>query len=418
LISSTVVYSISPHYKGNDESHVFWFEKALGSAVRAQGFRFESITGFEDSTEHVIKALGHTSTQRHKLLFTPWSGLIRDVLRIRRLVRRDSADIVWHVYDGGFREFILLVVLLSVFKKSNGVFNFTTLEPWLAVTGSPKSTFSNTGSAIARIKKVFGSRLVLLADSKELGNALSSDWNFISGEYPLFTFMATADSSQRPLNHSNSVLFSPCNDAELELCLGAIDILTNLGKISIRPIIQLRWGAKISELRVAEIESLGVRLYQESLSAKEYARLYSDCRVAVMPYLNRAYYRFQSSGRLLDSVSKNCVVVVPDETVLGRKASENNWGFTFSSDSSASLASAITKALHEGLEEKVMPPTALDAAQILFGDKEFQVVNEGGMPPILSLLRIATAPLVDLGPSFVNRAYRYSLSAFRKLFRF
>lgn len=417
MIESRAVYSISPHYKGNDESHVYWFEKALGNAARAQGYGYKSITGFPDSSEHVIKALSHSSAQRHRLLFTPWARLISDVMRISRAVSKDTAQITWHVYDGGFREFILLSLLLIKFKKSKAVFNFTTLEPWLAIFRSSKTANSGTKAAVAKIKKAFGSRLTLLADSRELGVELSSGANFISDEYPLFTFMSSPESGQGELGYTNQVLFSPCNEAELQLSLDAINELENQSKITIHPIIQLRWGAKISNSRVAEIESKRIRLHQESLSAEEYAELYANTRVAVMPYLDRKYYQFQSSGRLLDSVSRGCVVVVPDETVLGRKTLENSWGFTFSSDSSTSLANAIEKALDSKFQLNKMPPTAMEAAEILFGGKGYVFPSVTGAPPILSMLKIATAPLFELGPGFIVGTYRYVLRTFQKLFK-
>lgn len=417
MIESKVVYSISPHYKGNDESHVYWFEKALGNAARAQGYRYESITGFQDGSEHVIKALGHSSAQRHKLLFTPWVGLISDVIRIRRAVSKEAAQIIWHVYDGGFREFILLSLLLITFQESKAVFNFTTLEPWVAILSSSKSANSGTKAAVAKVKSAFGSRLTLLADSRELGVEISSGANFISDEYPLFTFMSSPGSGQGELGYTNQVLFSPCNEAELQLSLDALKALENQSKIAIHPIIQLRWGAKVSNSRVADIESEGIHLHQESLSAEDYAKLYANTRVAVMPYLDRKYYQFQSSGRLLDSVSRGCVVVVPDETVLGRKTLENRWGFTFSSDSSTSLANAIEKALDSKFQLKKMPPTAVEAAEILFGGKGFVFPSVTGAPPILSMLKIATAPLFELGPGFIVSTYRYVLRTFRKLFK-
>jgi hypothetical protein len=417
LNQSKVVYSISPHYKGNDESHVYWFEKALGSAARAQGYSYESITGFQDGSQHVIKALRHSSEQRHKLLFTPWAGLIGDLISIRRAVSKETAQITWHVYDGGFREFILLSLLLITFKESKAVFNFTTLEPWLAILRTSKKANSGTKAAVSKVKTAFGSRLTLLADSRELGFELSSGANFISDEYPLFTFMSSPESGQVALNYTNQVLFSPCNEAELQLSLDAIRALENQNNVAIEPIIQLRWGAKISESRAAEIESNGIRLHQESLSAEDYAKLYANTRVAVMPYLDRKYYQFQSSGRLLDSVSRGCIVVVPDETVLGRKTLENSWGFTFSSDSSVSLANAIEEALDSKFESKKLPPTAIDATERLFGGKEFVFPSATGAPPILSVLKIATAPLFELGPGFIVRSYRYVVGSFRKLFK-
>jgi glycosyltransferase involved in cell wall biosynthesis len=417
LNQSKVVYSISPHYKGNDESHVYWFEKALGEAARAQGYRYESITGYQDGSDYVRKALYHSSAQRHKLLFTPWAGLIRDVLSIRRAVKNETDQITWHVYDGGFREFLLITLLLMTYKESTAVFNFTTLEPWVAIIGSTKAANSGTRKAVSRLKKVFGSRLTLFADSKELGVELSPGANFISDEYPLFTFMAGPESGHGILGDTNQVLFSPCNETELQLSLDAIGNLKNQNKVSILPVIQLRWGGKVSDSRVAEIERKGIRLHQESLSAKDYAKLYSNTRVAVMPYLDRKYYKFQSSGRLLDSVSRGCVVVVPDKTVLGRKAIENSWGFTFSSDSSLSLANAIEKALNSKLESNAKPPTAKAAAEILFGGSAFVHPRAKGALPILSLFIVATSPLFELGPGFILGSYRYARVAFRKLFK-
>lgn len=359
------IFSISPYFKGQDESHIYWFEESLKAVASRNGYAYSTCASVANPELNVSNCLTFKPVNRHKITFFPWLFIWRDVSAISSKCREVSGKPLIHVYDGGFREFITLILLLQKNQCATGVFNFTTLNPWIGLFEKATKVGDLSRKMLQRVKDNFGARLRLFADSLELVDALESRKGDFQGEYPMFSFITTDPSK---VEKDNYVLLCPANAREFDLCMGAIEFVNSRVKEALDWTIQMRWGGKPNQASIDSASRNKVRLVTEFLAAGDYVKLYDAAKVVVLPYLDRNYYKFQSSGRLLDSVKFGAKVVVPDNTVLSRKTQSNAWGHSFHGDSPESMGKSLIMAISEAGKPNRNQPNADSSFNVLFSN--------------------------------------------------
>lgn len=87
---------------------------------------------------------------------------------------------------------------------------------------------------------------------------------------------------------------------------------------------------------------LGIEIKNGLLSENEYAELYHSAKIAVFPYIEN-YYRYTSSGRLLDATAAGCYALAPQGSLTANQAEREGWGSSFKS---IKLADEIAIALN------------------------------------------------------------------------
>jgi hypothetical protein len=150
--------------------------------------------------------------------------------------------------------------------------------------------------------------------------------------------------------------FFPGDHNEFELVADALEQLRKAGSPH-KTVVVPRWGYKLSEDCHIRAASLQMDIRTEMLDASAYATLYLDSKVAVFPYVGE-YYRYTSSGRLLDAASAGCYSLAPQGSLTGSQAEREGWGESFEVQS---LSSSILKALSVWDSYKILSAPAPEA---------------------------------------------------------
>jgi hypothetical protein len=109
----------------------------------------------------------------------------------------------------------------------------------------------------------------------------------------------------------------------------------------------IRFETEAGRHRIEEFlgASEGIVHETDTLEESDYKRLYEACDVVLLPY-SRKYYPTQTSGALVDAMSRGRIVVAPEDTWLSDQVCRFEAGETFRSDDSKSFRDAVLKIIH------------------------------------------------------------------------
>ncbi len=409
LKSSHLVF-ISPQYSAKEiSSHVYWFVRALDAAATETNVVFTKILP-ADGIQAGETTLHHTALQRRRLTLFPWLRVYEDMQVITKLnANKHYEETLFHVYDGGFRELLLVCLLLYKNRDAAASINFTLLEPWLKVFGTPRLRSKILLTVMKRMVSNFGGRLSIYSDTEDLGRRLFAG-KLAFREYPLFSFLPSPSRRHHPSNERNVMLASPSNSSELDFFLDAIERL-DWSNERITKVI-LKWGFGASKDQLQRMKELRVEVVPTQLSTNDYVALLEQARVYVLPYLDREYFKYQSSGRLLDGALYRSEMIVPSNTTLARMAIRQGWGTCFEDSNSLSLAQAIEKSWAKEIFGGSEPIVASSTIKMLFKDaftERFQ--TRAGALEFQALFLILSFIPLTLGPRFLVGAVLAMLGA-------
>jgi hypothetical protein len=401
---------ISPQYSSKEvNSHVYWFVRALDAAATETNDVFTKVLPAGE-TEAGETTLHHTALQRRRLTLFPWLRVYEDMRVIAKLTaNKDYEETLIHFYDGGFRELLLVCLLLNKDRDAAASINFTLLEPWLKVFATPRLRSKILSTVLKRMVYNFGGRLSIYSDTEELGRTLFAG-NLAFREYPLFSFLPSPSRLKYPSNERNVMLASPSNSSELDFFLDAVERL-EWSNERITKVI-LKWGFSASKEQLLRMKELLVEVVPTQLSTSDYVALLEQARVYVLPYLDRDYFKYQSSGRLLDGASYRSEMIVPSNTTLARMAIRQGWGSCFEGSDSFSLAQAIEKSWSKEIYGGSEPILASSTIKMLFKDaftERFQ--TRAVALKFQALFLILSCIPLTLGPRFLAGAVLAMLGA-------
>ena len=338
------------------KGHPFWFHKALSDASPRLGVDYSTIGAMDQGCDHILGALSHSGRQRPaSSVFAPW-GMKDDVRRIKNLLRT-KPSIVFHIYEGGFREFILTLLLLEEVPNAVALFNFNLTDPWQKAFMGKRISSRLARHLVRGHLSRLGARLTPFAETFETARDFSTALgvNFIP--YPLFSSIQVRRLGENSMKtRKYDVAFFPGDEGEFNLVARALQQIADSGH-RITSIVVPRWGYALSNSSKILAEKLGIEIRAEMLDATAYGKLYLDSKLAVFPYVGE-YYMHTSSGRLLDAARAGCYSLAPKGSLTGNQALREGWGRSFELDE---LADSILGGLSGWVNFKIAVAPAPDA---------------------------------------------------------
>jgi glycosyltransferase involved in cell wall biosynthesis len=351
------------HHDKPSAGHGYWLNRAFKDSCESNGIPFVIVASLlsKDPESSPILQLDHT--QRSRLTFFPLKRIRHDVRALEKLIQFESnSNPILHVYEGGLREFLLLVLLCRSLNEPKAIFNFNLSDPWNTALKSRSKLSGVAWKALSRHARSISQSVIFTAETKELATLLERKLDLSLKEYP-FPYLT---SKRRNVARKKEFdFFVPVlGDQELLLFIAALEILRRNHDFVPRVMIQPRWSEPLSEELVLEVtKSNNVELLGGVVTKMDYESAIQKSRVVVLPYMDTSYYSLQSSSRMIDAVALGASVIVPVNTAIGRQAEENSWGLTFDSKSEVSLASALWASLRNGIREspRVLPAAPYEA---------------------------------------------------------
>jgi hypothetical protein len=302
-----------------NNGHVYWFHSTLHETFHLNTAATHiTLCPIENSPEWGIGTFSVSAQRRQRLSHFPLFGLKKDISDSEANIRKHfgpNAQVHLHVYDGGFREYILVSELLERNSSWSSSFNCAGwLDPWAKYLGvrnkrikSTESNFKEVGFSNPRILKYTETRALA---KLFIGNQLEPE------TYPSFSTLAVFQNQSKKLRKTGDVLFFPESEEELDFCLEVAKRVRVTSHRDLSFALQPRWKLVLSESRVKELEEFGFKVFAANLELGEYSDMFARSHVVVLPYRRSDFYRMQSSGRLLDALTSDCKVVVPSGTAL------------------------------------------------------------------------------------------------------
>jgi hypothetical protein len=339
-----VVHLANRHDDEPSAGHGYWLNHALKDSCEAGGIEFVIAASRHNKDSSVEKIL--TLSKQKRIQFTAWPylGLSKDVQNLEQiLAAAPGVESFLHIYEGGLREYLIIILLRNRNPSLRIIFNFNLADPWNISLISRGFSSKLIWRIISDCASRLAGGVLFTAETLELAQLFSTRSNFPMIEYPL-----PAQFSEPRVSYESKIydFFIPVfGPEELELVCSALNDLKEKGRGKLKVIIQPKWSSSIPENTLDMLSRLGVEIAAPIISQNEYKTKLVKSRGLILPYKNLDYYKLQSSGRMVDAVANGTRVIVPEGTSLARKVQGNGWGSTFDVCSGTSLAKAMGEIL-------------------------------------------------------------------------
>jgi hypothetical protein len=247
--------------------------------------------------------------------------VLRDIEAISRLFGQHE-NVLVHIYEGGLRELLLTLGLSRRHVNWKFSFNFNLIDPWQILLSSGFLARAALTSCSQELRSV----ATLYAETGNLALLLGRVLGSTPKEYPLCA-IAGLDSTFKAKNYDFTFFVN--GKEEIRLCLDAIETYEKSldGAARSAYCFVPRWGSNVELYRDHHIVARS-KVLTGTLSSAQYAELMLETSVVVLPYLDK-YYKFGSSGRLLDSRKFNVPVLAPQNSSLADQIQTYGWGINF-----------------------------------------------------------------------------------------
>ena len=371
--------TIAPLLEGGSKAgHVYWFHQSLQMAF-ADLKEVKHLTfGTKSKPEDwFVGVFSKSPSARLRLSHFPFLGLARDVGACSSQIVHaygHGAQVHIHVYDGGFREYLLVTALLDKNPSYSCSFNFSNvIDPWsrlFAKLPLTKEPLSQGGR-----NHMIHSKMLPYTEVRGLAALFDQAIEGATPRiYPMFSIISNEEHQRRAASHTErkiDVIFFPENSYELDLCAKVIELLRSAETGPKTFSIQPRWGFTLPESLLERSIIGGIEIVPNSVTELEYRDMYLNSRVVVLPYTNTYHYTYQGSGRLLDALASGCHVVVPAETSLGQYSVSTRSVWPVDVLEVSNIAAAIEKAWGSTQISGVTVPTAGQLASSLLEDAKY-----------------------------------------------
>jgi hypothetical protein len=302
-----------------NNGHVYWFHSTLHETFLLNTeANHITLCPIENSPDWGIGTFSVSAQRRQRLSHFPLFGLKIDILDSEANIRKHfgpNSQVHLHVYDGGFREYILVSELLERNSSWTSSFNFAGwLDPWVKYLEKDDKKIESKENQIGELE-FNNPRILKYTETRALAE-LFIGVRLEPETYPSFSTLAIFQKQIATTKKTTDVSFFPESEEELDFCIAVskrVNIATQ-GRVSFA--LQPRWKLALSEIRIKELEALSFKVFAANLMLDEYSDMFSESQVVVLPYRRGDFYKLQSSGRLLDALTSNCKVVVPSGTAL------------------------------------------------------------------------------------------------------
>ncbi len=322
------------------KGHPYWFHESL--RIAAKTMNVDSLLcgpESENSTE-IIGVLKHPGKLRAaSSVFGMWQQGA-EVAALERLFSQLSQQVVLHVYEGGFRELILVRRLMRSNRNSATLFNLNLADPWHLLAEGNSLASNLARKSLKRALEELRGRAVFFAETRETAELFTRNLGVEFSEYPLFATAVYSANQRSDKRRKYDAVFFPADQTELRLVINVIRAVQSK-RATFRSLIVPRWSLKLNSDTKMVLQSLEASYLEETLLSHEYSALYSSAKIAIFPY-EAPYYRHTSSGRVLDAAAAGCFCIAPSESLPGRQIDREGWGSSYS-DMLTSVEVALMK---------------------------------------------------------------------------
>lgn len=294
----------------------------------------------------------------------PYLNLDKDVERISLIFDQIPGKKFLHVYEGGFREFLLLMKVLERRTDTTALFNFFFLDPWLGLLNSRSRLSKAVRASLATAVTLMKSGVIFTCDSIASQKLLASKLAIPEFPiYPLFSSLKKDHLEIKPWDERKySFLLTPRTRREKRLVIKILGHMEKKLQGEHNVAISARWNSTFSQKALEQFTNskLKISLVAGGISKQQYSQLFYDTKVLVLPYLDN-HYHYGSSGKALDGIMANCYVVAPSRTSVSDLATKHQGIKSF--EGSANSLFEVLSGLDLGLAPRNNPqePSPINA---------------------------------------------------------
>jgi hypothetical protein len=340
-----ILHIANRHHDEPSVGHGYWLNKAFKDSCEENGIEFVIVSSLQGKGDITLPLLTLNQAQRSRFTFFPLIGIWHDFKVLTNLLQdHPHSNSVLHIYEGGLRELLLLLLVRTSHPALRAIFNFNLSDPWDTALVS-KSRLSQLAWQVLSKNVTRAQPAVLFtAETEELAELFEDKLGFRPKEYPFPAL--TSRSVNKGIRKEFDFFIAVLGDPELKLVMAALTQYRLIHNQKPKVMIQSRWSEPVSsELASEAIQSHGVVFLESIASKSSYESAIRKSKVVVLPYSNTDYYKLQSSSRMIDAVALGARVIAPEHTAIGRQLEANGWGYTFIPTSVASLSDALAKSL-------------------------------------------------------------------------
>jgi hypothetical protein len=337
-------FNLSPLIlKTPGKGHGYEFHSSLTNEAARRFLVSMSLGPVSENSKKIKGALNRKHFEKRLGALFLSIDLRDDLSRIRKILNKQPGPKLLHIYEGGFRELVILLRILFERDDTVGVFNFFFLDPWSAFFRSKGLLARFVRKRLAVNLTQLSSKLFLTSDSEESSKLVSQGFGMKEiSVYPLFSSIGKPSEvmawEDRPIQY----LFSPRTKAEQVLVKRTIELMAReiTGPKSI--IILSRWSSSFKLMFHPVVNESGfeIEIVNRPLDKQEYSDIFQKSQIVILPYLD-GHYSLGSSGKLLDSRISMAHSIVQEKSTLASVVAKNNWGQVFDGTSEG-LIEAIT----------------------------------------------------------------------------
>jgi hypothetical protein len=343
--SDIYLVSLSPKASSFPSSgHYFWLYHHLQLTQAATG----KVKGVTIAPKGVSGKFLLPILSPQKSLFS-WAGFSfiryrhRQVRKEIRRLQKSGVNAI-QFYDGGLTE---LIVAMSIAKKLPNltvIYNFHWAIQWVDLFRADRRLALALAQEIRRLVGIRPKNLVISAETPRFGKELSRELGFSVPTYPIISTL-TFEGSPSWANRMLDVLILPQGAEEFRYALEFADQLRADGLVC-----KIFVGQKTLADFKQESRSFAVsddQLIVGPLEQHDYGTMLSSARVALLPY-RKEYFRWGSSGKLIEAISAGTFPFVPSETAIPGQSSLPEHIHHFQMEDIFSSISTIKMRLTEG----------------------------------------------------------------------
>jgi len=269
----------------------------------------------------------------------------KSVLKFYKVVQNEqiiqAPDTLLHFYDAGIADLMLIWKLYKKFPNFYFLLNLHWADK-IANKIQARDIFSRIEIFLSRIVlDLMKNKVIITAESKSLSELASQVFSQNVLEYPCFSTYTRSKIKKKELDFilvANEV----GKVAEILEEIGLACSHLNEVSVTLLTKPEVKESLKFGDYFLTN--NLKVRVVDEPLIPQEYEKLHSLTRVLILPYSD-PFYKWGSSGRLLDAKIFDCNVVLPADSEVARKSLRLGIGFTYESESRQSLNFALRSAM-------------------------------------------------------------------------
>jgi hypothetical protein len=356
-LSHPLFVNIAPLASGDKANgHWYWFHKKIA--------KFENSITFTRNQSGVDFGVNKLEG-RYDYENVTKNSVNRDFHTIKNAVAKEAGSIIFHIYEGNYQSVFLACRLLAHFNRSIAIVNLHWADQVASDFNLNHESMKNFKLNLRDVLENFKGRLHLQTESDKLAKFVSKRLDFRLEPYLVCSVYDIPNPSyDKPF----TALISPSGEVEFFSAMEETKVLMATGNRIAINVSKHLYPRIISDSHIDKARFFGFEVFVSNLDEKQYVSLGSAAKITLLTYQNE-FYKWGSSGRLLDAVRFGSRIVLPEGTALAEQVVQNGWGTAYGESSNLDLRSAINLELHKPISLEITrnAPGVDDLKELIYG---------------------------------------------------